>query len=56
MLKLLRKIIAFFRRTFVTDCPRCHLHFFGYHEYGEQIKIGKTHYRILCHRCVKELI
>lgn len=50
----MRKLIAFIRRTFVTDCPVCHLHFFGFHNYAENVKIDGKMYRIVCHRCAHE--
>lgn len=53
MIKLLRKLIAFIRRTFVADCPKCHKHFYGFHDWIEQIMLDK-HYRYICHRCAKE--
>lgn len=56
MVKLLRRLIAFLRRTFVADCPVCHLHFFGFHAHEQQIKIEGKHYRIVCHRCAKKAI
>ena len=50
-----RRLIAYIRNTFVTDCPRCHRYFFGFHPYKEQIKIGEIHYRYVCHRCVPKI-
>lgn len=50
-MKLLRKIRAFINRTFVTDCPHCHKHFYGFHNYKENIMVDKIHYRIVCHKC-----
>jgi hypothetical protein len=49
----MRKIIALIFRTFVTECPHCRKHFYGFHKYAEQVKIGHIHYRIVCHRCAK---
>lgn len=49
--KVLRKIVSKIRRTFVTDCPVCHKHFYGFHDYDEHLKVNGVHYRIVCHRC-----
>lgn len=54
MLRLLIKIRALINNTFVADCPRCHKHFYGFHKYGQQIKIDGVHYRYVCHRCLNE--
>lgn len=48
-----RRLRAFISRTFVTDCPHCHGHFYGFHAYETNIKVNKTHYRIVCHKCAK---
>jgi uncharacterized C2H2 Zn-finger protein len=55
MIKLWRKIVAFLSGTFVADCPKCHKHFYGFHDYAEHVKIEKKNYRIVCHRCSMEL-
>lgn len=54
-MKWLRKMIAFLFQTFVTDCPKCHSFFFGFQNYGKQVKMNEVTYRILCHRCFKQL-
>ena len=54
MKKTLRKIIAKLRGTFVSDCPLCHMHFCGYHNYAEQVNVNGKHYRIICHRCFEK--
>lgn len=51
MVKFIRNLVAGFRGTFITDCPACHLHFYGFHPYASQVKIKRKHYRIVCHRC-----
>lgn len=51
MIKTLRLIRAFLNRTFVTDCPLCHKHFYGFHDYQINKKIDNKTYRIICHRC-----
>lgn len=51
MIKLLRKLKAKFRGSFVTDCPHCHKHFYGWENHQQHIKIGNKNYRIVCHRC-----
>lgn len=53
-MQFIRKIVAFVRQTFHTDCPACHKYFFGFHSYEVQIKINNTHYRLVCHRCAAE--
>jgi hypothetical protein len=53
-LKLLRKLLALLTNTFVADCPKCNKHFYGFHAYKEQVSLQNTHYRYVCHRCVKE--
>lgn len=50
-MKIHRKIVAFFRRTFVADCPHCHQHFYGFHPYEQHVTINKKPYRFVCHRC-----
>lgn len=49
--KFLRRLKAFARQTFVTDCPVCHKHFYGIDAYKGYTKIGSRYYRIICHRC-----
>lgn len=56
MPKYIRRIIAFLRQTFVTDCPRCYNYFYGFNEYKFHLKFEdgkgkKQHYRVVCHRC-----
>jgi hypothetical protein len=51
MIKLFRKIRAKMSGTFVTDCPVCHKHFYGFQDYEEQVTIHHIHYRIICHEC-----
>lgn len=51
MIKLFCKLKAFILRTFVTDCPKCHKHFYGHKRHGIQIKIDNVHYRIICDKC-----
>jgi len=53
--KWVRKIVAKVMLTFISDCPHCHKHFLGRHHYREQVRIGNTHYRIICHRCAHQL-
>lgn len=53
MSNLLRKAIAFLLRTFLTDCPRCHQYFYGFHPYITQVKF-EIHYRVVCHRCAMD--
>ena len=55
MIRLFRRFIAFINGTFVADCPRCHKHFYGFHQHGVQLKINGVHYRIVCHRCKAEV-
>ena len=55
MIKLFRKFIAFVRNTFVADCPVCLQHFYGFHPYSQNVKVGSKNYRIMCHRCVAKL-
>jgi hypothetical protein len=55
IIRLFRRIVAFFSFTFVADCPICHKHFYGFHKHGVQVKIRDVHYRIVCHRCVKDV-
>lgn len=50
-MKLLRIIKARLFNTFVTDCPKCHKHFYGFHDYAKSIKIDHIQYRIVCHEC-----
>lgn len=54
MKKLLRRSVAFLRGTFVTDCPKCHQHFYGFHEWEQQVLIDRKNYRFVCHRCAKD--
>lgn len=51
MIKLLRLLRSKINLTFVTDCPVCHDHFYGWHKYAHNVKIGNKTYRIICHRC-----
>lgn len=50
----LRKLLAFILMTFVEDCPKCHKHFYGFNKHLTQVKLDR-HYRIVCHRCAKQL-
>lgn len=50
-MKHIRTFIAYIRRTFVTDCPRCHQYFYGFHPYGLQLNLDGRHFRIVCHNC-----
>lgn len=54
MIKLIRKIRAALNKTFVTECPKCFKHFYGFHDYKQHVKISKVHYRYICHRCAKD--
>lgn len=54
-MRFLRKLVAFFRRTFITDCPVCHKHFYGFHTYGVHHMINGINYRIVCHRCMASI-
>lgn len=50
-MRLHRKLIAKLRGTFVTDCPHCHKHFYGFHKFEVNVKINKIPYRIVCPAC-----
>lgn len=54
MIRLLRELMAFIRGTFVEDCPRCHLHFYGFHEWEQFVVVDNKNYRYVCHRCAKD--
>lgn len=45
------KLIAFFRRTTVADCPKCHKHFYLKDGLQSHITINHVNYRYICHRC-----
>lgn len=50
---IIQRLRALMSNTFVTDCPHCHGHFYGFHAYETNIKINKRPYRIVCHKCAK---
>lgn len=54
MKKILRKVRAKLNKTFLTNCPVCHRHFYGFDDYEEHVKINGKNYRIICHRCASE--
>lgn len=51
-MKYIRKVLAKIRGTFVTDCPRCHNFFYGFQQYGVQLKFERQ-YRVVCHKCAE---
>lgn len=53
MIKKLRELRAKFAGTFITDCPHCHKHFYGWEKHRSHVKIGTKNYRIVCHRCAE---
>lgn len=53
-MRSIRRLLAFFLRTFVTDCPVCHKHFYGHQAHGVNMVIQHKNYRIVCPRCSKE--
>ena len=54
MKKVIRNVRAKLSRTFVTDCPKCYKHFYGFNQWEQHIRLDNISYRYVCHRCAEE--